>query len=425
MTQYPLPGSALTPLIPRGPVPERPLIEPDWQRDLKQQRFANGLAAVLIEDAGRLEALAPAWRALLANSSSNEPTLSPEWLLTWWEVFGGLAGRRLCVIGFLDGNRLVGLAPLLRRRWRYWPGLSFRRLEALGSGEDEADSVCSDYLNVLCEQGREQAVSDAFVQGLDGVHWGEWDELILPMMDGASRFLPALRQTARQAGLIVQVRPVGESPYIPLPASWDEYLRRLPGGDRYYLKRSLRDFERWAAGEARFHRVESANDLEQGKRILHELHHERWRGTGSGVFRSARFLTFHDRLMSRLLERDALELLWLSVRGEPVAAMYNLRWAGKTWFYQCGRRVGLPPNIRVGVVLHAHAIRGAIEGGQREYDFLCGACRYKKQLALASRPVVELRLARPSLVETARSLVERSKSVVRSVQGRLRHPLGG
>jgi CelD/BcsL family acetyltransferase involved in cellulose biosynthesis len=60
-------------------------------------------------------------------------------------------------------------------------------------------------------------------------------------------------------------------------------------------------------------------------------------------------------------------------------------------------------------VIVYQAIRRAIEAGRREFDFLGGNDLYKKQLALASRPLVELRLARPVVAERARLLVERSK----------------
>src|SRR5436853_5165832 len=72
--------------------------------------------------------LVPAWRELLADSACDEVTLSPEWLLPWWEVFGGRDGRRPRFLRFDEGGRLVGLAPLLSRRHWYRPGLPFRRL---------------------------------------------------------------------------------------------------------------------------------------------------------------------------------------------------------------------------------------------------------------------------------------------------------
>jgi len=82
--------------------------------------------------------LAPGLATLLERSSRNELTQSPDWLLTWWHVYGGLQGRQLRLGLFHDAGRLVGLAPLLRRRHCYGGGLPFRRLEFLASGEPRA-----------------------------------------------------------------------------------------------------------------------------------------------------------------------------------------------------------------------------------------------------------------------------------------------
>ena len=91
------------------------------------------------------------------------------------------------------------------------------------------------------------------------------------------------------------------------------------------------------------------------------------------------------------------------MRGEPVAAVYNLIWSNKVYFYQSGRKTDVPPKVRPGVVLLAHAIRGAIEAGRREFDFLAGDSQYKRQMALASRPLVQIRVARRCFRERLRS----------------------
>jgi CelD/BcsL family acetyltransferase involved in cellulose biosynthesis len=361
----------------------------------------------------------PAWHELLADSACDEVTLSPEWLLAWWEVFGGLEGRRPRLLRFDEGGRLVGLAPLLARRHWYRPGLPFRRLEMLASGEREEDSICSDYLGVLARRGREIDVARALAFALPGGRAGPWDELVLPHMDGTQPMTGLLAEAGRQAGLAAQLTTTKHAQYIPLPGSWEEYLRQLGQGGRYLVNRSLRDFERWAAGDWRVEEA-TAETLGEGVRILHALHHERWRGTGGGVFRSKLFLAFHERVMPALLRRGALELLWLVVRGEPVASVYSIRWKGKTSFYQSGRKLDVPRQVRPGLVLLAWAIRRAIKSGQREFDFLGGDERYKKQLALASRPLVQLRLARPGLLERARGLAERGEDLLRPLWRRLR-----
>ncbi|HMJ15193.1 MAG TPA: GNAT family N-acetyltransferase, partial [Polyangiaceae bacterium] len=135
-----------------------------------------------------------------------------------------------------------------------------------------------------------------------------------------------------------------------------------------------------------------------------------------------------------LFRTGSLDLCWLVVREEPVAVLYNMVHAGRCYFYQSGRSLVLPKSIRPGIVLHAHAIQNAIASGLREYDFLAGASRYKLELSLATRPLVTLRAARPSLVEAARRLsrtgLQRARvwaqgRGARDAVGEPAHPAGG
>ncbi|MBV9126040.1 MAG: GNAT family N-acetyltransferase [Planctomycetes bacterium] len=369
----------------------------------------------VITHPGELEGLAPSWRALLQDSACNEPVLSPAWMLAWWKVFGPVEGRQLRTACFFRGGRLVGLAPLLGRPWWHRPGIPFRRLEMLGTGELPRDASYPEYLSVLAERGAEEEVAAALVEALTGQELGAWDELILAAMDQDHPMLAGLAGACRTAGLIYQVEPAGSAPFIPLPATWEAYLEELSSSGRAFVRKSLRRFEEWAGDRARCHAVTDPANLEEGKRILIALHQERW-GHEAGKFASARFTAFHEAVLASFLREGAAELLWLSVQGEPVAAAYNLVWNGKVYFYQGGRKLDVPSGQRPGIVLHAHAIRRAIEAGRREYDFLGGGDHYKKQMALAARPLVQVRVARPGLVEWTRVLTEKGFGWARAVR---------
>jgi CelD/BcsL family acetyltransferase involved in cellulose biosynthesis len=313
------------------------------------------------------------------------------------------------------------LAPLLRRRHWYGPGIPFRRLEPLASGERERDGIWSEYLNVVAEEGAESRVAEALAGVLAGGGLGAWDEVVLPRMDGKGPLPDLLTGAFRRAGLHAEAVVTGEAPYIPLPATWEAYLKALRQRHRYLVTRSLRDFQAWAGGPVQFERAGSLTDLERGQRILVELHQRRWEQVGlPGVFRSARFLAFHEAVMPLLLAEGALELVWLTVRDQPVAALYNIVWNGKVYFYQSGRRTDVPRKLRPGIVVLTLAIRAAIEAGRREFDFLGDACRYKRALALASRPVMQVRAVRERLREGARLLAERVRSLARAFRRRPR-----
>jgi len=368
----------------------------------------------LIQDFGELERQAFAWRSLLESSAANGPMLSPMWLLAWWRIY---AHRHQLVVGtFRDANRLVGLVPLLRRRWRHRFGIPLRRLELLGSDVDEQDGVCSDYLNIIAESGWEQLVADGFAAAVAGGDFGSWDEVHLSALSGDCVMTEALQKAFCRAGYHVHREQTNVAPHITLPASWDHYLKALPKKSRYHAGRAQRDFDEWAGGSATLHCARAPAEMSEGKRILRSLHSERWAASGGGTYASHRFADFHDAIMPLLLTERALELLWLSVRGEPVAAMYNIVWNNKVYFYQTGRKLDLPSHLRPGFVLITQAIRRAIETGRREFDFLGGAAVYKSQLALAERSIEKLRVSRASLIEGAYRIAESSIARLRRIR---------
>jgi predicted ATP-grasp superfamily ATP-dependent carboligase/CelD/BcsL family acetyltransferase involved in cellulose biosynthesis len=364
------------------------------------------LTFAVLTDIAELEALRPAWNELLQRSNAGGPMLSPTWLLAWWRVFGGLQGRRLAAVAFRDRGRLVGLAPLLARTHWYDRAVPFRRLELLGSGEPEEDEICSEYLDIVVERGAETAVTGMLATAVAAGALGRWDEVVLEPIDGSSSGAALLAAELTARGGYAETERTGAAHHIPLPPTWPEYLERLTSPDRYLITRALRDFEQWAGGGARLRIAGRPEELAEGRRALVSLHGERW--DGGGAFSSRRFTAFHDEVMPALLDEGALELSWLTVRGEAVAAAYHLVGRGKVSFYQSGRRLDLPRGLRPGIVMHALAIRRAIEAGRREYDFLGGVARYKRQLALAARPLVRVRAvrARDGLRERARGLLE-------------------
>ncbi len=298
-----------------------------------------------------------------------------------------------------------------------------RRVELLGTGEDEADEIASDYVGGLAALGRQDDVARLVAHALVDGSLGDWDELRLPAMSGEDPLVPRLAEALRARGLAAAVTRSGEAHFVPLPETWSAYLRDLGSSRRYVVTRSLRELDRWASPAG--WEVRSAvtmSDLEEGRRVLHDLHAERWTAAGGqGAFASPRFKRFHDEVIPRLWAGEdgaALELLWLVVRGEPIAASYNVVFGNKVYFYQSGRRMDLPKTVRPGIAMHALAIQRSIEAGRREYDFLQGASRYKRDLALGSRALVTLRAVAPHLraraVEAARVLAERAIARMRS-----------
>ena len=381
----------------------------------------TGISLRIVTAFDKLQTLEADWLELLRRSSANEPMLSTQWLLPWWRVYGVSGGRSLQFGLFYQGDRLIGIAPMQRRTFRHRFGLTMSRIEFLGADVDEEDGVCSEYLNLIVEQGRERDVVAAFVEALKCNYFGTWHELVLSAMDGDGSMPNLLMSALSEAGLRTEQAETTSACYIPLPKSWEEYLSTL-GKHRRYVNKTLRDFEKWAEGTANFIRADTPEQLSEGIRILHELHGQRWQGQGQpGVFASDRFRDFHEQVMQRLWQEELLDLYWLTAHDRPLAAIYNFRWDNKVYFYQSGRQVDLPNSVRVGIVLQKHCIEQAIQTGCREYDFLGGPTQYKRQLSPTSRPIIRIRATRPGTREHVRQLTETCVNLARRVRNGIRN----
>jgi hypothetical protein len=286
-----------------------------------------------------------------------------------------------------------------------------QRLEMVASGEEQADEIHSEYLGPLAASGREVEVAAALAAHLDE-HRAGWHEILLPLLDGQSPAVLALEPAFRVRGLACESAPTLECPFIALPKRWDDYLPSLASEDRYMARRTLRDFEKWAGKGYRIEIATTHEELVRGKEILHRLHEHRWQARGhGGAFASEHFRRFHDMVMPALLDRGELDLRWLVVNGEPVAASYSVVRGGRVYYIQGGRSTEVPKGVRPGIALHLYSIRAAIEAGRTEYDFLGGDARYKQQLSTSTRPLIQLRITRPSLPEAARTTLEAGRKV--------------
>jgi CelD/BcsL family acetyltransferase involved in cellulose biosynthesis len=381
----------------------------------------------ILTDVTELEALVPAWRRLLGRAVHAEPVSTPLWLLSWWRQFGGSDGRALRAVAVEDGGELVGLVPFVLRSAAHRLAIPVRRVELLATGEDEAEEVGSEYVGGLAIDGRKHTVARVTADALVDGALGEWDELRLPAMSGDDPLVPRLAEALRHRGLPAVVTRSGEAHFVPLPSTWGAYLTELGASRRYIVTRALRELDKWAGkGGWEMRSAVTPADLEDGRRVLLDLHSERWNAAGrAGVFANARFKRFHDDVMPRLWAGEdgaKLELLWLVVRGEPIAVSYNIVFGNKVYFYQSGRRMDVPKSVRPGIAMHALSIQRSIEAGRREYDFLEGQSRYKRDLALGHRPLVTLRAVAPHLrartVEAARLLAERAIAHIRVVRAR-------
>jgi CelD/BcsL family acetyltransferase involved in cellulose biosynthesis len=363
-----------------------------------------------------MEALKPVWNRLLSESNSDTITLTWEWLTTWWDVFHPQRELYLLVAG--DGREIIGLAPFLRRTVVHFGLLPYRCLEFLASGEDEADEICSPYLDFIIRRGRESEVLEAFLRYLQE-HKSDWDEIVLKELSAQSPNPPLIEKLLETQQLSASMPPGQISMHLPLPSDFESVLAGLSHDFRKKLRRDRR-ITLEHEGELRI--IESADRFEEHFEILILLHQESWTSRGEhGVFASELFTRFHRQLARKILPLGWIRLYVLLISGAPVSALLVFHYQGRAYSYLAGRSFKDCPVYRPGMLVHGYAIERAIREGLREYDFLKATPdSYKLHWKGQAREIFQMRLAQAASKETiynaTTSLVDGLRQIKRAAQ---------
>ncbi len=353
------------------------------------------------------------WNSLLQRSESDTIALTHQWLLTWWDIFG--EGRELHILIVRDAAEIIGIAPLLKRRVLNL-GLPFQRLEFLASGENEADEICSDYLDFILLRGRENEVLQAifdFLQDENG-----WDEMLLRELSSSSPSALWLEKLDAKTGLKCEFTPDGEAVYLPLPDKWDTLLASF---DRRVRSKLRQDCERLNQLDSDLQIFDAPLGFATGFDFFVQLHQQLWISRGeSGVFASEKFTRFHRELTRKLLPLKQVRLFVLSFEGKPLTALYAFFYNQKAFFYQSGQAPG-GPFQSPGTLLQNLAIQHAISEGLREWDFLkAEPGSYKYRWSKQTRAIVQARVAKTQLKEAVLTSTNRVVNRLRQVKRSLK-----
>lgn len=307
-------------------------------------------------------ALEERWNRLLASSPADTYFLRWEWLREWWNAYGS-GDKGLCILLAKRGDRLIGIAPFYTLTFDK-EFLSRRRIMFLGTTED---SLVSEYLDFICAPDDTGTVVRASIEYIAGERL--CDDMVLQMMDSVSSSVDELRKAAGPAGMLYRVRNRSSSPYLTLAGDFDEFLSSSGRSLRQNIKSGRRKLDRFDSVEIR--KTTDARELAADLDEFVRLHQMRWRSKNMpGAFADRRFLDFQKAVMKKALDDGYLELLFLRVNGRDIAALYNIRYGEKIYFYQSGIDASFSKTISPGLILHSYSIERAIEGGLKEYDFM-------------------------------------------------------
>lgn len=318
------------------------------------------------------------WDGLLRASRSDCVFLTWEWLFTWWKWYGGSAQLLILLLSDSTG-RLRGIAPLMSKRTA---GV-FRKLQIIGS----ESRVCSEYLDIIAEEGCEKDVARAILDFLLDNH-RSWDTFSLSSIRRGSPFLLAFEQLPEIRRLRSRRTTQYVAPYISLPETWDELLARfgprIRRNVRYYRKRLEKAFS------VEFSSREVGLDTRHAINTMRRLQQKSISRKGiRGIFEDETFSNFHAEIMDLFHRNGWLYIVFVVCDGNPVAFWYAYLYAGTCYSYQTGFDLDYGSHS-VGSVVHSFVLEDTIGKGIHTFDYLRGGQEYKYHFANSAREMLEV-----------------------------------
>jgi len=334
----------------------------------------------LLEHLDRRRALAldGEWDRLVAESPGGSPFLTWAWIGAWLDTLGRDADLEIVSARDPLDGRLLGVAPFFvetRRR----AGVGYRSLRLVGNGPGAPDHLD---MPVRADQADEVAplLWDAVTRNR------RWDVIDL---DGVASEGTLAATILRRHDDRHDLEPI-PCPYLRLDGGWDAVEARMGRSHRQNIDRYRRKLDAEVDGVAE-RLIVSAGDLEDTMTRLAEMHQSVRTSHGDrGAFADARLVAFHREVARRMLAAGRLRLWRLDAAGGVIAAILCFRHADTVAFYTTGfdpAWAAYGPGRRI----MATAIRGAIEEGAAEFDFLRGDEPYKRAWGVEVRDDVRIR----------------------------------
>ncbi len=301
------------------------------------------------------DSLAACWANPSHRLKWNSPFVLPAWLKVWWQELG--AGTELCLSTVRQGEKVIGVVPLLVRKGK---------ASLIGSAD-----VC-DYLDFAIAPGRERDFFDVLIDDLreKGVN-----HLDLRPLRPDSTVLTNLVPLAQNRGYEVLCHSEDVSFELDLPSTWDEYLAVLTAKQRHEVRRKLRRLSE--AGKVDYHFVKDSVAVHDAMDTFLKMFTES--RTDKASFLTAQMESFLRSLADNMAEAELLRLGILELDKLPTAMVMCFDYNDCMYLYNSAYNPQYN-SLSAGLLCKVLCIKESIKETKKRFDFLKGDEAYKYHL---------------------------------------------
>lgn len=298
-----------------------------------------------------------AWNDLIARSDANPLFMGWAWQSAWWDTWRAAFDLEPRLLAAHRGDRLVGLAPLVRVR--SGTPLLRHQLHVIGNLWQIGDTTRSEHIDFICDRTDAEQTAAALFAAIRR----ERDWSVLTIRDLSPSRSPACLETI--SGMPLLEREAEPGVRIDTSGDFESWLKMLGRNTRLKLFNRRRWIEQHLGPISESVEEDPAAALS----ALNQLHVERW---GRPCF-SADHLAFHERVLARLPPALRAECSTIRVGDRVVSRLYDIRTSSVTYNLQSAYTTDFDPRVSLGTLHLGYAIERAF--GQphiNAYDLLAG-----------------------------------------------------
>jgi CelD/BcsL family acetyltransferase involved in cellulose biosynthesis len=306
--------------------------------------------------------LKTAWDAALTAGPDPSPALAHDFLRLWLESFA--ASRSPITLVVRRQQRIATALGLLLGSERV-EGIPVR----IAEGWTNAHSTRGGLLRGPDSTGAIPRVVELALQE-------PWDVLRLRDVPREHDELEQLSQSLRKGGCSVAFEMPMDSPYVPIPPSWEELEKRLDARFRQNLRRRHRRLEEH--GPVRFELVTGAEGLDAALEDAFTIEAAGWKGEeGSAIRSRPELVSFYSAWARMLAQQGKLRLSFLCLGDTRIAFQFAFADRGRWWLPKCGFDEKYR-ECSPGQLLMAEALKQCITERLEVFEFLGFSMPWKR-----------------------------------------------
>lgn len=358
----------------------------------------QGTVCRIVRDHCDLQGLSKEWDRLWQQDPTREIFQYLPWVEAWTDVYADQ--YQMCVPVIYDGNRVVGIVPLIARG---------RELRFAGVG-------VSDYNRPICEEGKgTQILHTALLELLRRP--SDWDTVVLENIPEDVLLDQLFADLAIRPH--VECEPAKPCPTLIIGRETSVWAELLPNDRLKKLHRSIGKL-----GTVEFRHVDNRAEILQHLPDFFRQHTRRQHLAGRpGKYEDAKAMAFCNSVVRRLDPECELRFAVLQLNGAPIAYHLGFQVRGKFLYYKPTFDINFW-EYSPGQILLYELLRSLRTDAVSEFDFGEGGELYKGQLANAVRSTRTYTIHSPSaysdlarykrrVVAIAKSGIERNASLRR------------